>query len=132
MKKLKNSLLLASLITCALTTSVAIAGPSKITTKILEVQNWDGDYYFKIENPTSINPASCAVTDFVQVRSFRTSGVRPVPVPSIIESLIEARLNNSTITILVAESYCSGKTVDIINDFQSPENRFPAVRAVIY
>ena len=92
----------------------AIAMPPTITTKILEVQNWEGLYFFRIENSNLVNPAACAETKWVVSKGLNSN------LEGLNETLIDARKDDLTIKLFIGETQYA---------FQS---RFPLVRAVSF
>ena len=115
MKNIKYTLLLLSFLSFSV-----FSAPPIITTKIVEVQLWDGHkdrYFFKIENPTNINPANCPQSEWVVVRE-----------KSIITELIYARKNNTTIKIALSEKGCDDPTFESL----IKTDNYPIVRAVIF
>lgn len=100
--------LFITLLISALLSSTVFAAPPRITTKILEVQNWDGQFYFKIENPSLINPAPCT-RGHEWVVADRTS-MDPL--------LLRARYDDTSITVAFSQTQCG-------------EGGFLLVRAVI-
>ena len=86
----------------------SFAMPPEITTRIIEIQNFDGDYFFKIENPDIINPAGCTETEFARaVNPTNSFGRTGSEITSIVERLIKARDNDSTIGVFIGETQCA-------------------------
>ena len=70
-----------------------------ITTKIIAVSSWDQAIFFKIENPTNINPVGCESDVWV-------GSMYGIPSDPRIKELIEARKTGRTITVIINENKC--------------------------
>lgn len=112
------------IVACMLLSSNTFAAPPQITTKILEVQNWEGKYFFKIENPDFVNPASCLETEWVVALTSRGR-----PNVSVENKLVRAREDDTLVTLAIGETNCGFPDE---NDTASGAVRFPTVRAVIF
>lgn len=109
----------------------AVAAPPTIETKILEVQLWGEQYFFRIENPDLINPANCVEDEWVVTNGGGGVTQRRdlIQVQQLVERLIHARETDSVITIAIGETFCGLNSPD---SGQSQPDRFPVVRAVFF